>query len=137
VTGAASKCDKFRPTIAGEIDDGDATKAGFHTVSSSRTHLGFTGYEGCGQTMTVQYGEFSSSQEAKRFFDWKVSKALKVFTQGTKADSDGKQIGYRAEVMVGPKQDALALMWTHGAMFRVIYSRSLTSARTLERQYGN
>jgi len=43
--------------------------------------------------MTVQYRKFSSSREAKRFFDRNVGKALKVFAQGSKSDSDGKQIG--------------------------------------------
>lgn len=113
VTGAqtnpASKCDKFRATLAGEIDDGEATKAGFHTARSSRTHLGFTVYEGCGENMTVTYAEFSSSQDANRYLNWNMSKALKVFTQSSKADSDGKQIGYRAEVLAGPKPDTFAV----------------------------
>lgn len=87
--------------------------------------------------MTVRYAEFSSSQDANRYFNWNMSKALKVFTQSSKADSDGKQIGYRAEVLVGPKPDAFAVMWTNGAMFRAIYSRSLPGARAFEKQYGN
>ena len=136
-TNPASQCDKFRPTIAGEIDDGEATKAGFHTARSSRTHLGFTGYEGCGESMTVKYAEFSSSQDANRYFNWNMSKTLKVFTQGSKAGSDGKQIGYRAEALVGPKADTFAVMWTNGAMFRAVYGRSLPSVRALEKQYSN
>jgi len=99
--------------------------------------MGFTGFEGCGETMTVRYGEFSSSQDAKRFFDWKVSKAARVFTEEPKPDSKGKQGGYRAAVFVGPKPDTFAVMWTNGAMFRAIYSRSLAGARAFEKQYGN
>lgn len=66
-------------------------------------------YEGCGENMTVTYAEFSSSQDANRYLNWNMSKALKVFTQSSKADSDGKQIGYRAEVLAGPKPDTFAV----------------------------
>lgn len=130
------KCEKFQARASGEIIDGEATKAGFRTVRSSKTHLGFTLFEACGETMTMQYGEFSSPQDAEQYFDWNVNKASKILSQGPKVGSNGEQVGYRAEVIL-QSENQQAVIWTNVAMFRIIFSRSLINALELERRYAN
>jgi hypothetical protein len=130
------KCEQFLRILAAEMIDADATKAGFRTAGSSVTHLGATGVDACGERLTVQYAEFSSPEDAKRYFDWNVSRASKVLVQGDKTDSKGKKVGYRAETALQDHTGS-AVMWTSGPMFRMILGRSLKDALELEKQYGD
>lgn len=132
----AKKCEQFLRISAAEMTDADATKAGFRTVGSSVTHLGATGVDACGERLTVQYAEFSSPEDAKRYFDWNVSRASKVLVQGDKTDSKGKKVGYRAEIVL-QDQKGSDVMWTSGPTFRMIFGRSLKDELELEKRYGD
>jgi hypothetical protein len=129
---------EFRIVMMGEIIDEEATKAGFRTpLFSDETHLGFTDFEASnGETVHAEDCEFRSPEEAKRYFDWRVSRSSKVLTQSIKADSKGKSVGFRAEVLLAPDQKQSAVMWTNGATFRQILSKSLADAMELAKRYG-
>jgi hypothetical protein len=130
------KCEQFLRVLAAEMTDADATKAGFRTVGTSVTHLGATVVDACGERLTVQFGEFSSPEDAKRYFDWNVSRASKILVQGDKTDSKGKKVGYRAEI-VPQDQKGSAVVWTSGPVFRIIFGTSLKDALELEKRYSD
>lgn len=131
-----TKCGNFRVKSSGEITDLQATKSGFRTVRSSVVHLGTTVIDACGETLTVQGGEFSSAQEAKRFFEWNMQRASRTVAQSTLMDSNGKLLGYRAELILNMDgRSCVAIMWTSGARFKVILAPSFTNATELEKRY--
>ena len=133
---SVSKTLKFRVVVMGESVDREAAKAGFRTAGSSETHLSFTLFDASdGEKLQIQTAQFLSDEEAKRYFDWTVARAYKVFHQGTKTDAKGRSVGHRAEVMVDPHQKDLAVMWTDGASFRQILAYSLADAEELEKRY--
>jgi hypothetical protein len=121
----------------GQMVDGEGTKAGFRTVRSTETQLGFNLVESHdGEKLTVRYGEFRSAEEANRYFEWNAAKSFKILTRGTKYGSKGKSVGLRAEVLLEQGKAQSAVMWTNGTMFRVIIAKSLASAVELEKKYG-
>jgi hypothetical protein len=129
---------EFRIVMMGEMMDEEATKAGFRTpLFSDETRLGFTDFDASdGVRVHAEDGEFRTREEAKRYFDWKVARSAKILAQGIKTDSKGKSVGYRAEVLLAPDQKESAVMWTNGAMFRQIISKSLADAMELAKRYG-
>jgi hypothetical protein len=129
---------EFRIVMMGEMIDEEATKLGFRTpLFSDETCFGFTDFDASdGERMHAENGEFRTREEAKRYFDWKVARSARILVQGIKTDSKGKSVGYRAEVLLAPDQKESAVMWTNGAIFRQIISRSLADAMELAKRYG-
>jgi hypothetical protein len=118
--------------MADGIDD-EATNAGFRTVGDPDTHLGSSKFEASdGETLITYDGEFRSSDEAKRYLDWTLARYSKTLTRAIKTDSQGKSVGYRAEVLLPPDRKESAVVWTNGVMFFEIIARSLADARELE-----
>lgn len=129
---------EFQVLAMGEIVDSEGTKAGFRTVPFSKAHFGFTGFKASdGAKLTAMDGQFRSPEEAKRYFEWIVSRCPKILKRGVKTDSKGKIVGYRAEVLLGVDQKQWAVIRTNGAMFFQIVSDSLADALEFERQKGN
>jgi len=127
---------EFRAVVMGEIVDGEATRAGFRTDGWDRTHLGTTIFQASdGEKLYVDYASFSSAQEARRYFDWKVARCKRILKQGTYTDAKTKSVGHRAEVVAAGDENGFAVMWTAGARFREIIAKSLPDALELERQY--
>ncbi len=125
----------FRVTLMGEIDDKEATEAGFRTSFFNYAHLGFTDFEASdGEKISILSGYFKTANEANRYFDWNLKGFSKVTTQGDKADHDGKTVGRRAELLMKSKQKTWAVMWTNGQTFRVIYAPTLECALEVEKQ---
>jgi hypothetical protein len=82
----------FQNVAMGEIEDKPATEAGFRTRGGSDAHFGFTVFKTShSNALTVYYGDFANSDEAKRFFDWKAHQAPQVW-RDTRTDADGKPI---------------------------------------------
>ena len=129
---------EFRIVIMGEIIDKEATEAGFRTpLFSDETRLGFTDFEASdGVRVHAEDGEFRTPEEAKRYLDWNVARSSKILAQGIKTDSKRKPVGYRAEVLLAPDQKQSAVMWTSGATFRQMISKSLADAEELAKRYG-
>ncbi len=96
----------FRLTLMGEIEDTAGTKAGFHTSYFRTTHLGFNEYDASnGEKVAINNGEFTSAEEARRYFDWMLkSWAAESIRQGDKLNPDGKNVGRRAEFSVKSKK---------------------------------
>jgi len=127
----------FRVTTMGEMIDRDGTQAGFHTAGSSDAHLGFTNFDASdGVKLIAMDGRFRSPEEAKRYLDWRVARASKILTEGTKTDSKGKPVGYRAVLLLAPDHIESAVIWTSGPVFHQIIAKSLPDAVELERRYG-
>jgi len=121
---------EFRIVMMGEMIDEEATKAGFRTpLFSDGTHLGFTDFD-------ASDGVRVHAEEAKRYFDREVAGSSRILAQGKRTDPKGKSVGYRAEVLLAPDQKESAVMWTNGAMFRRIISKSLPDAMELAKRYG-
>src|SRR5215467_8977259 len=88
----------FRTISMGEIEDTQATKAGFRTRGWSHAHFGVTLFKASnGNALEVFYDDFDKPVEAKRFMDWKAKKSRKILSQSTKTDPNGKIIEYRVE----------------------------------------
>jgi hypothetical protein len=127
---------EFRAAAMGEIIDGEATMAGFRTDGWDKTHLGTTLFNASdGEKLSIYYASFSSSHEARRYFDWKVARGGRILKQGAYTDAKTKSVGQRAEVLLAGDEKRFAVMWTSGSRFREIIARSLSDALELERQY--
>jgi hypothetical protein len=127
----------FRPIAMGEVRDESATEAGFRTRSFSYTHLGVSSFEASnGAKLTVQYGNFVSTEEAKRYFDWYAGKADRVLAKGPETNSQGSPAGYRAELALKASEPTSAVIWTDGANAYIIYATHLRDALELEKQYA-
>jgi hypothetical protein len=120
----------------GEVRDENATQAGFRTRSFSYTHLGVTAFQASnGAKLTMQYGDFGTAEEATRYFDWYVAKSERVLAQGPKTDSQGSQVGYRAELVPKATEPMSLLIWTDGANVIIIQCGRIADAVELEKQY--
>jgi hypothetical protein len=129
---------EFRAVWMGEIEDIEATKAGFRSDGWDRNHLGTTIFEASdGERLSVDYAEFSSPQEASRYFDWKVGKCSNILKQGAYTDPRTKSSGQRAEVVPPRGKKTITVMWTAGTRFREINAKSLPDALELEKRYGH
>jgi hypothetical protein len=128
----------FRVVSMGEIEDTEATKAGFHTRWWPDAHFGFTSFRASnGKGLLVIYDDFQKPDEAKRFFDWKVGRSFKVLSQTTKADPKGNTVEYRAESVPASDHSSIEVMWVVGVSVHVISAQNLADALELERQYGH
>jgi hypothetical protein len=120
---------KYERIMMGELIDNDATSQGFKTVGSDETKLAFTRFKATdGEILTLPDGEFSSPDEAKRYFDrMMTSGSLKIMKQGKKLNASGKSVGWRAEFALGPEKvesKSWTIVWTKGTSF----SRSTPSS---------
>jgi hypothetical protein len=97
---------KYERIMMGELIDNDATSQGFKTVGSDETKLAFTRFKATdGEILTLPDGEFSSPDEAKRYFDrMMTSGSLKIMKQGKKLNASGKSVGWGAELALGPEK---------------------------------
>ena len=120
----------------GEIEDTNATKAGFHTRWWSNAHFGFTAFKASnGNSLTVFYDDFTTPEEAKRFLDWKVENSAKVLSRSTKTDADGKPIEFRAELLPESGPAYVEVIWVVGVAVHWIRASSIDDALELEKQY--
>jgi TonB family protein len=121
----------FQPTLAAQIVDTNAAKAGFSTH-----HFGSACFQASnGATLTVMYGFFKDADEAKRFLDWHARNAFKITSQETKTDMGGKAIEYRSELILEPEHSSIEVMWVAGNVARWITARDHEDALELERYY--
>lgn len=121
----------FQPTLAAEILDTNAAKAGFSTH-----HFGSTCFQASdGGTLTMKYGFFKDEEEAKRFLDWHARNAFKVLSLETKTDVDGKAIEYRAELIPEQEHPSIEMMWVVGSAARWIIAGDREHVLELERYY--
>jgi hypothetical protein len=128
----------FQTVAMGEIEDTAATKAGFRTKLWSFAHFGFTTFKASvGNTLTVFYDDFNKAEEAKRFLNWKLSKAFEVLSQTTKTDPNGRPAEYHVELVPEAQRSDVEVMWVVGTAVHWIRARTLEDARELERQYRN
>ena len=121
-----------------EVEDRDATQAGFSTRSFSNAHF-YVDWEPLreGEWWKLTFADFGTPEEAKRFLDWKVARSAKILKQETETNPKGNTVSYRAEVEVVDEknQPTIELMWVIRGHFRVISVRSLNDARDLEKRY--
>jgi len=97
---AADECLRYESVMMGELVDQAGTKLGLRTVGRSETTLGFTIFKASdGVRLTAKSGEFGSSSEAKRYFDLRLSRCLKILKRGRKKEKGGRTVGDRAEVL--------------------------------------
>jgi hypothetical protein len=141
VSGAPQKRKvKFKPVKVGEITDNKATSLGFESFGKDERTLAFTIFKASdGKTLTLQHGVFRSSDEAKRFWDWKITNSSKALKQEKKLDNNGRVVGFRAEVATAADaygKTSSAIMWTEEKQFYVIFADSISDALELEKMYA-
>ena len=120
----------------GQINDTQATDAGFHTRGSSVAHFSFDSYRAAnGDLLTVLYHDFDTPEEARRFFEWKVGRAFKVLAQEDKTDAASESTLYRAEFVPERDHSQVELMWVGGGSVHIVRARNLEYARGLEKLY--
>lgn len=92
VSGASQKRKvKFQTVKVGEIIDNKATSLGFESFGKDETELAFTIFKASdGKMLTLQHAEFRSSDEAKRFFDWKITSSSKTLKQERSSTTMGE-----------------------------------------------
>lgn len=114
-----------------EIVDTNAQKAGFDTY-----HFGSTSFRGSNNaTLTLMYGEFKNTEEAKRFLEWTAKKASKVLAKEIKKGAAGNPIEYRAELVPEWDHSLVEVMWVVGNMTRWIVTKNREDALQLEKYY--
>jgi hypothetical protein len=98
----------FRTVSMGEIEDKEATKAGFHTKGWTEAHFGFTSFKGSnGKALLVIYDDFETREEAEHFFDWKVERSFRLLSKTVKTDTHGNAAEYRAELTPEPNHKGI------------------------------
>ena len=128
----------FKDGSMGEIDDTQATKAGFRSPVFGYAHFGFTNFKTAnGEPLMMLYGDFRNPEEAKHYFDWKVGRASKVFSQATKTNQKDMTTEYRAEFVPESGHRGVEVMWVAGVTVHAIRAQKLTDALELESQYGH
>lgn len=128
----------FHNLETGEIEYKAATEAGFRTRGWPHAHFGFAVFKAStGKAVTVNYGDFATPGEAKRFFDWKAHKASLVLWRDTQKDGNGNPIGYRYRAEVAPqrKRRNVEFLWVVGVAVQWIDSADFDEALELEGQY--
>ncbi|MFZ0885922.1 MAG: hypothetical protein WAN14_21145 [Candidatus Acidiferrales bacterium] len=118
---------EFTEGNMGEIETADGLRLGFTNFRASD-----------GVTLRVLYWDFDDDSGAKDAFEKEVNRAGKVLERGAKLDDAGKAIGTRARVLLTagkPEQVLFGIIWTDGAKFHEIRSRSLRDALELEMVY--
>ena len=119
----------------GEIEDKEATKAGFHTKGWTGAHFGFTSFKASnGKGLLVIYDDFETREEAKRFFDWKVERSFRVLSKTAKTDPNGNA-EYRAELTPELNHQGVELMWVVGRSVHVVRADNLEDASEFEQWY--
>ncbi|HET9697466.1 MAG TPA: hypothetical protein VFP40_11410 [Terriglobales bacterium] len=130
----------FTETMSGDFEDRESTKAGFHTYLHDHVHLGFRNLDSSdGEKVTVYNAQFSTADEAERYFDWTLKKkAARIFKQENRNDRDGKSVGRRAEFLLksDPKTKEWEVIWTDQFHFVLVSAPSLECAEEIYRQSG-
>jgi hypothetical protein len=126
----------FRNVSMGEIEDKEATKAGFHTKGWTEAHFGFTSFKASnGKGLLVIYDDFETREEAKHFFDWKVERSFRVLSKTAKTNPNGNAVEYRAELTPELNHQGVELMWVVGQSLHVVSADNLEDASEFERWY--
>jgi hypothetical protein len=100
--------------------------------------LGFTSYKASdGPGVLAMDYKFGSADEARAYFERKISKAIKVVERREKLNRAGKVVGEQVQVQIAfdNKEIGLAVLWTDGEEFREITSLSLKNILGLEKLY--
>ena len=125
----------FKSGSMGEINDTQATKAGFHSPVFSYAHFGFTNFKASnGESLMVLYGDFRNPEEANRFLDWTVGRAFKVLSPVTTTHAKDTT-EYRAEIVPESNHSGVEVIWVIGVAVHRIRARKLADALELESQY--
>ena len=117
---------EFKTTSMGEVFDEDGV------------HLGFTHFTGSdGSKLTVLYGGFGTPEVAKNYLEKQIAKAAKLVEREKKADSNGKTVGERAEILLRLDDGKAipAILRTDGPEFHEFSSSSRDSLLQLEKRY--
>ncbi len=126
----------FKLVATGEITDEAGTKLGLLTSGRSVTTLGFiTLLAPNGVKATRKNSEFSSPEQAKRYFDLEIGRLSKIRSLSTKRNAKGNIIGYRAEgarESGGNASSEFVVLWTLGSDFFEVTSASLPVCRRVE-----
>ena len=118
----------FQITLIAEIVDTGAQKAGFHTY-----HFGSTAFKASNDAaLTLMYGDFKNTDEARRFLEWNAQKCFKVLSQETGKDAGGNAIEYPAELIPEWDHRSIEVMWVVGSMARWILAKNRPDALELE-----
>ena len=93
---------EFQVLAMGEIVDSEGTKAGFRTVPFSKAHFGFTGFKASdGAKLTAMDGQFRSPEEAKRYFEWIVSRCPRSLSEALRLTQKGRSLGIEPKFCSG------------------------------------
>jgi hypothetical protein len=129
--GSDKKPLTFQVTLMAELVDTNAQKAGFHT-----SHFGSTVFKASnGAALTLMYGDFKNTDEARRFLEWNAQKCFKVLSQETRKDGKGSAIEYRAEIIPEWDHSSIEVMWVVGGRARWILAKNRPDALELESYY--
>jgi len=124
----------FQLVSMGEIDDTEATDAGFRTHWWDVAHFGFNSYKASdGEGLIIFYDDFATAEEAKRFFDWKSGRAFKILEKTSKRDAKRKPTEHSAELVPEDDHSSVELMWVVGVSVHILRARKLADARVFEK----
>jgi hypothetical protein len=136
VAFAKDKLLKFQLVSMGEIDDTQATEAGFRTHWWDFAHFGFNSYKASdGEVLRIFYDDFTSAEEADRFFEWKSAQAFKVLAKNSKRDARAKTTEYHAELVPADNHSVVEVIWVVGVSVHIVRARNLADAQIFEKQY--
>jgi len=85
--------------------------------------------------LIIFYDDFTTAEEAKRFFEWKSGRAFKVLTKTSKRDAKGKTTEYHAELVPEDDHSDVEVIWVVGVSVHIVRDRNLADARIFEKQY--
>ena len=124
----------FESGSMGEIDDTQATKAGFRSPVFGYAHFGFTNFKASnGDGLMVLYGDFRNPEEARRYLDWKVGRSAKILSKAAKTGTTET----RVEIVPDSDHSEVDVVWVVGPVVHVICAHELSDALELEKQYGH
>ena len=79
--------------------------------------------------------DFSTAEEATRFFEWKSGRAFKILEKTSKKDATGKASGYHAELVPEFDHSDFEVIWVVGVSIHIVRDRNLADARIFEKRY--
>ena len=135
-TFAKDKPHRFRLVSVGEINDTEATNAGFRTHRWDEAHFGFNSYKASdGAGLILFYDDFTAAEEATRFFEWKSGRAFTILEKTRKRNEKGKTTEYHAELVPEDDLSDFEVIWVIGVSVHIVRDRNLADARIFEKQY--
>lgn len=136
LTFAKDKPLRFQLVSMGEINDTEATNAGFRTHWWDEAHFGFNSYKASdGEGLILFYDDFTNAEEATRFFEWKSGRAFTILERTSKRNTKGKTTEYHAELVPGDDHSDFEVIWVVGISVHIVRDRKLADARIFEKQY--